>query len=178
MPNETFPLFVVIVLFLASLFGAFVLFKVLQSTAVVTTKEYQLGGAMAGFFVIFGLLYWSLSNITSKATEDTPWTLEGTVIQQDGSHPAFATVGQHPVVKVDPQSGSFLLPEVRMPNGALPILDFGGDSTHPTVRFPVTKDMLKPDPDPTRRRIDVGTVTIPSVKESTPTQPGLKGAGI
>lgn len=56
---------VVTVLFAASLVAAFVLFKILQSTATITKKEYQVGGAAAGFLVIYGALYASYDHLQS-----------------------------------------------------------------------------------------------------------------
>jgi len=53
------------VLFAASLVAAFVLFKLLQSTAAITKKEYQVGGAAAGFLVIYGALYGSYEHLQS-----------------------------------------------------------------------------------------------------------------
>jgi hypothetical protein len=49
------PLVVISVLFGLSLLAAWVLFRVLQSTAAVKNKDYQLGGAAAGFVVILSL---------------------------------------------------------------------------------------------------------------------------
>jgi hypothetical protein len=46
------PLLVITALFTMSLLAAWVLFKILQSTASVSKPEYQLGGAAAGFVVI------------------------------------------------------------------------------------------------------------------------------
>jgi hypothetical protein len=43
--------------FLLSLGAAWVLFKFLSSTAAITKKEYQLGGAAAGFLILFSALY-------------------------------------------------------------------------------------------------------------------------
>jgi hypothetical protein len=45
-------LVVVVALFACSLAAAVVLFKILQSTAVIQKKEYQVGGAAAGFLLI------------------------------------------------------------------------------------------------------------------------------
>jgi len=45
------------VVFLLSLFGAWVLFKWLNSTAVITRKDYQMGGAAAGCLLFFSALY-------------------------------------------------------------------------------------------------------------------------
>lgn len=49
-------LIVISVLFGLSLVAAWVLFKLLKSTATVSKPEYQLGGAAAGFVVILTLL--------------------------------------------------------------------------------------------------------------------------
>lgn len=54
MPND---LVAVAVLFACSLVAAIVLFKVLKSTAAVRRKEYQVGGAAAGFLIIYGALF-------------------------------------------------------------------------------------------------------------------------
>jgi len=50
---------VVTILFTLSLFAAWILFKFLQSTASITKKEYRMGGAAAGFLIIYGGLYYS-----------------------------------------------------------------------------------------------------------------------
>ena len=50
-------LLVVAILFLLSLSAAVILFKYLESWATVTDKRYQAGGAIAGFIIIFGILY-------------------------------------------------------------------------------------------------------------------------
>jgi hypothetical protein len=53
----------VAVLFACSLVAAFVLFKILQSTAAIQKKEYQVGGAAAGFLVIYAALYGSYAQL-------------------------------------------------------------------------------------------------------------------
>jgi hypothetical protein len=50
-------------LFGCSLVAAFVLFKILQSTAAIQKKEYQVGGAAAGFLVIYAALYGSYAQL-------------------------------------------------------------------------------------------------------------------
>ena len=54
---------VVATLFTCSLVAAFVLFKILQSTAAIEKKEYQVGGAAAGFLVIYAALYGSYAQL-------------------------------------------------------------------------------------------------------------------
>jgi hypothetical protein len=53
----------VAVLFACSLVAALVLFKILQSTAAIQKKEYQVGGAAAGFLLIYGALYLSYAHL-------------------------------------------------------------------------------------------------------------------
>src|SRR5271167_3431721 len=61
-------LVVISVLFGLSLLAAWVLFKVLQSTATVSKPGYQLGGAAAGFVVILTLL-----SVTYIRVDDNNW---------------------------------------------------------------------------------------------------------
>jgi hypothetical protein len=63
-------LFAVALLFGLSLGAAWVLFKVLGSTAAVTRKEYQLGGAAAGFLIIYSALYGSYSQLVHQKIDD------------------------------------------------------------------------------------------------------------
>lgn len=51
------PVLEVTALFLMSLLGAVILFKFFKSAALVRTKEYRAGGAIAGFIILFGILY-------------------------------------------------------------------------------------------------------------------------
>src|ERR1035438_3545773 len=62
---------VVTILFTLSLFAAWILFKFLQSTATITKKEYQMGGAAAGFLIIYGALYYSYSGLAKSALDDS-----------------------------------------------------------------------------------------------------------
>lgn len=57
--------------FLLSLLGAYVLFKYLKSEAQVSSRWYQAGGALAGFVIIYGLLYGSYYQIVSHGPEIT-----------------------------------------------------------------------------------------------------------
>ena len=50
-------LFVVIALFFCSLAAAYITFAILRSTAKIEKKEYQVGGAAAGFLVIYAALF-------------------------------------------------------------------------------------------------------------------------
>ena len=54
-----------------ALIGASVLFKLLKSTASIQQKGVQLGGAAAGFFVLFALLNNYLPGIASGIREDS-----------------------------------------------------------------------------------------------------------
>jgi hypothetical protein len=65
------PLVIITVLFGLSLLAAWVLFKVLQSTATVSKPEYQLGGAAAGFVVILTLLSVTYMQVDDKKKQQT-----------------------------------------------------------------------------------------------------------
>ena len=83
MPND---LVAVAALFACSLLAAVVLFTVLKSTAVISRKEYQVGGAAAGFLLIYAALYGSyhqlqgaqLTTCQSHLLPDV--TVEGSVV--------------------------------------------------------------------------------------------------
>ena len=62
-------LIVIAALFGMSLLAAYVLFKILQSTATVSKPEYQLGGAAAGFVVILSLLSFTYIQVNDKTNE-------------------------------------------------------------------------------------------------------------
>jgi hypothetical protein len=53
------PFSVVAGLFALSLLSAVVLFKFLKSTALIKNANYQAGGAIAGFIIVYGMLHWS-----------------------------------------------------------------------------------------------------------------------
>jgi hypothetical protein len=46
-------LIIITIFFLLSLLGAFILFRFLESAAIIKSKKYQAGGAIAGFIIIF-----------------------------------------------------------------------------------------------------------------------------
>lgn len=51
--------------FLLSLAGAIVLFRFFRSSAMVKHKTYQAGGAIAGFVIIYGILFASYSQVNT-----------------------------------------------------------------------------------------------------------------
>jgi hypothetical protein len=68
------PLVIISVLFGLSLLAAWVLFRILQSTATVKNEDYQLGGAVAGFVVILSLMsftYMRVDNNSKQTQIDT-----------------------------------------------------------------------------------------------------------
>lgn len=62
MPSN--PLVVITLLFLLSLTAAVILFAFFKSTAVIKTPKYQAGGAIAGFMLVYGVLYPSYQKIS------------------------------------------------------------------------------------------------------------------
>ena len=63
-------LLVISILFGLSLLAAWILFKVLQSTAAVKRSDYQLGGAVAGFVVILSLLSVTYMQVDNRRHSD------------------------------------------------------------------------------------------------------------
>lgn len=57
------------VFFLLSLIGAYILFKWLESSAVIQTPRYRAGGALAGFVLIYGMLYGSYYKMANQVAE-------------------------------------------------------------------------------------------------------------
>lgn len=51
--RDIHPLLAYTIIFLVSLFGAYIAFGILESTGTVKDERVQLGGAVAGFFIIF-----------------------------------------------------------------------------------------------------------------------------
>lgn len=58
-----YPLIVVAIFFILSLLGAVILFKFFKSSALIQGKTYQAGGAIAGFIILYVLLYHSYAKI-------------------------------------------------------------------------------------------------------------------
>lgn len=53
-------------IFMLSLIGAYILFKVLRATAMIKNTKFQAGGALAGFVILYGTMfqsYQSLQNV-------------------------------------------------------------------------------------------------------------------
>jgi hypothetical protein len=64
------------VCFTMSLIGAVVLFRFLKSSALVKNKSYQAGGALAGFVIIYGVLFASIFNMQRLARDAEVASLE------------------------------------------------------------------------------------------------------
>lgn len=59
--NES--LFVVIAIFLMSLIGAYILFKILKATAAIKNEKFHAGGALAGFIILYGTMFQSYQSL-------------------------------------------------------------------------------------------------------------------
>ncbi len=154
-----FTLKVVIGLFCASLLGAFVLFRVLQSTALITEKRYQAGGAIAGFMLIFMVLSSLWWNATWKLAEDqrkieearalqaqaAEWSIDGEVREEGPSVPYHQiSVTQAPASTVD-QGGHFTLTGARTFRNRYPRLYVQGDDTHIPATLEITEEIARID---------------------------------
>lgn len=61
----------VIVIFSMSLFGSYVLFKILKATAVIKNEKFQAGGALAGFIILYVTMFQSYQPLRdAKDTEN------------------------------------------------------------------------------------------------------------
>ena len=56
-------------IFFLSLLGAYILFQVLEATAQGKLQGFTVGGSLAGFIIIFLLLYRSVKNLQKKDLE-------------------------------------------------------------------------------------------------------------
>jgi hypothetical protein len=67
---------IVALCFALSLVGAVVLFKFLKSSALVKNKSYRAGGALAGFVIIYGVLFGSILKIEQLKTGELSQELD------------------------------------------------------------------------------------------------------
>jgi hypothetical protein len=92
-------LLAVAVCFLLSLGGAWVLFKWLSSTAGITRKDYQVGGAAAGCLLLFSALYgayYYLEAMQLKATEEQLATCNAQLKTSETQEQIMGTVSPVP----------------------------------------------------------------------------------
>lgn len=82
---DYFSITIVVIIFILSLAGAYVLFKLLKSTAVIKKTGYQAGGALAGFLLIYGMLFYSYDKMAQSniEVENALWTITGTVKREN-----------------------------------------------------------------------------------------------
>jgi hypothetical protein len=120
------------VMFTLSLVGSIILFRFLKSSATIKKKSYQAGGAIAGFILIYGLLFTSFNSMNNSERLKTPdkWTIKGKVLLQDANTHEGITVKHIPETPeiLSKKNGEFRLENVavfpnQFPNG-LPELYF------------------------------------------------------
>lgn len=70
-----FNVLVIVIFFFLSLIGAYVLFRFLDSQAIIDDKRYKAGGAIAGFILIYGCLFGAYYKLEANKTE----LIEGTI---------------------------------------------------------------------------------------------------
>jgi hypothetical protein len=138
---EWFILIVVTVIFILSLAGAFILFKFLKSFALIKKVGYQAGGAIAGFLLIYGALYYSFDNLleTVEVWKPKTWAIVGMVKRQnDTKHESIRIkhIPPRPSTLTD-ESGSFRLENVRVIRGeGWPEIYFESDGYYP-MTYPI-----------------------------------------
>lgn len=118
------------VMFTLSLVGSVILFRFLKSSATIKKKSYQAGGAIAGFILIYGLLYASFNNMyKDKNTQDLDpegWTITGTVLMEGANINDGITVQELSPTALSFQNGSFYLNGVKKYPKKLLVLSFKG----------------------------------------------------
>lgn len=118
--------FLTIVYFILSLIGAFVLFKLLKSTAIVKKAGYQAGGALAGFLIIYITLVSSSERLSKneKSCEPELWTVEGRIEKEGKATHDGIIIKQMPpeLSTITDVGGSFRLENVRLKEGEWPEL--------------------------------------------------------
>ena len=108
------PLLSLAAIFVLSLVGAVVLFKYLQSTAIIKKKGWQASGAVAGFILIFGLLAKTYDEI--RKPDYSEWTIKGVVEKADAPIHDGITVKHRPPITstLSDKSGDFVFENVKI----------------------------------------------------------------
>jgi len=138
----TFPLMSVSIIFGLSLIGSIVLFKFLKSSATITKPTYRAGGAVAGFILIYGLLFTSFKTLY-KPSET--WTIMGSVIKEGSSLHDGIDVKQVPPSPwtTTDTGGGFMLENIKVnPDEGLPELYFECEGFHPQF-LSINDDIIK-----------------------------------
>ena len=117
------------VIFALSLVGSIVLFRFLKSSAAITKSTYQAGGAIAGFILIYGLLYMSYNSFCKSANPWKPevWTIRGTVHKEQTALHDGVRVNYIPFSPSaeTAKNGEFRMEGVQLsPGNGLPTLQF------------------------------------------------------
>lgn len=170
------PIFVVSIIFLLSLSGAFVLFKLLKSYARIQRKGYQAGGALAGFLLIYAALYSSYDRIEQariveartereEALGTQDWSITGTVLRSDTTvHDGIVVTYQPPApMAVSDARGYFRLDHIPLKKGApLPELKIESNAYYP---LPVVLDPENAVRDSSRKTIKLkDTIALDRVR--------------
>ena len=167
MPNV---LTVVSVMFLLSLVGAFVLFKLLKSAALIQRAGYQAGGALAGFLLIFGTLYFSYDKLLTKQLETETkvdlWVIVGKVTRQDQTLHGFIEVSVLPPPQsaLSESKGSFRFQRVEIIGEQWPELKFDADGYYTETKV-LSEEVADIDRD--QKRIELHPVVLEKEVETT-----------
>jgi len=137
-----YSLIPIIVIFCLSLIGSFILFKFLKSSATIKKPTYRAGGAIAGFIIIYVLLFGTFKSVYKPSEK---WTIIGTVIKEDASLHDGITVKQIPPSPdaTTDNLGAFTLDNVKViPGEGWPELYFECKGFHPR-RLLINKENIK-----------------------------------
>ncbi len=112
------PIVEIIVVFLLSLAGAFVLFKWLDATAVINKPTWQAGGSLAGFILIFVMLHTAYIKSAPNPDVET-WMVVGNARLQDRANHDGIEISIHPAQQdLTRPGGDFRLP-LEVPGGKM-----------------------------------------------------------
>ena len=148
--TENFLLVTVVVMFTLSLVAAFILFKVLKSSALIEKAGYRAGGALAGFLLVYAALYSSFQRLVQAEQPWKPisWTVIGTVQKElTSTHEGVIIrhVPPRPFTTTD-ASGSFRLENVLLRSTeGLPEINIETSGYYPkTYRIDVNGAEIEP----------------------------------
>jgi len=156
------------VMFTLSLVGSVILFRFLKSSATIKKKSYQAGGAIAGFMLIYGLLYASFDSMYKNETSREPdvWAITGKVVMEGADVNDGITIQEFAPEAKSLQNGKFLLSSVRIfPKKAL-VLFFKGKDNYfeDQLKIDIKKENTDIDIDEENKVITIKPVILPKIE--------------
>ena len=140
------PLVAISIFFVLSLIGAIVLFRYLKSSATITKPGYQAGGAIAGFLLIYAILYTSYISIHQDTdfNNKMDWTIIGSVKKEGSRLNDGVEVTAYPPSPtiISNKSGEFRLQGIKMTQKDIEALKFLELNVQASGFFDMTERVL------------------------------------